>query len=112
MRRENLEWGTQNFCTSYTLQSQPCFYDLVGVHTTLLYNVCWVVTVALTSFRIRNGTCITIDSICMNSSSSHSIKPAINGLSDHIAHLLVLSNTQTLFTNFKNNKQTTVKLRQ
>jgi len=55
---------------------------------------------ALVSFRIRNGTCITIDSICMNSSSSqYSIKPAINEVSDHIAQPLVLSNTQTLFTN-------------
>jgi len=56
-----------------------------------------------------NGTCITIDSICMNNSSSQcSIKPAINGLADHIAHLLVLTNIQTLFTNYKHDKQTTI----
>ena len=67
--------------------------------------------VALTSFRIQNGSCIAIDNMCMDSSSSHySIKPAINGLSDHITQLLVLSNTKALFTNYKHKKQTTMKL--
>jgi hypothetical protein len=116
MRRGKLQRKTRNFkivhfFTSLYHHHHLRFWDLLGVLTTLLYSVCMLVTVALTSFRTQNGSCTAIESVFIDiSSSQYSMKPVINGLSDHDAQLLVLNNTKTLFSNYKHKKQTTNKL--